>query len=74
MVIFNIALHLFEISFTLQQQEITHENVSGKTNFYLRLPGGSLTGVTVLQAFLSNQFHRDCQQPLAANEGIILFP
>lgn len=35
MVIFNIALHLFEISFTLQQQEITHKNVSGKTNFYL---------------------------------------
>lgn len=35
MVIFNMALHLFEISFTLQQQEITHKNVSGKTNFYL---------------------------------------
>lgn len=42
----------------------------GKQIFTWRLPGG----VTVLQAFLSNQFHRDCQQPLAANEGIILFP
>lgn len=46
----------------------------GKQIFTWRLPGGSLTGVTVLQAFLSNQFHRNCQQPLTANEGIILFP
>lgn len=46
----------------------------GKQIFTWRLPGRSLTGVTVLQAFLSNQFHRNCQQPLAANEGIILFP
>lgn len=72
MVIFNMALHLFEISFTLQQQEITHKNVSGKTNFYLAVT----RRVTDWCYCVTGILEQSVSQGLSATThmGIILFP